>query len=556
MTSPSGPVRVGRAAEANGSGLAGATSGRLRRVLGAEPGAVRAEPGEPAAARPYDPGPRWARYLPPAVALALSLWNITVPSFWRDEAATVAAISRPFGDLIRMLGNVDAVHSIYYITMWPLARLFGAGEFVLRFPSALITAVTAAAVAAIGRRLISPRAGLAAGLVFALLPVASRYGQEARPYAFVVAMATITSYLLTRVLGASPARRRRWMFGYGISLAFLGIVNIFGLLLIGGHAITVALHYRHHAGEPEARRTVVSWLCAAAAAVAVASPLLAFGWLQRGQIAWLAVNHATSSGDTVLLLPGSIEVTAAIGLAIGVAIVVSAESSRQRRRASWPRQVIELGVPWLVVPPVALLAASVVMPVYTSRYILMCVPALALLAGAAVTSLGRVAGPVALAVIAVAGLPAQLAYRTSYGHYDDIRYLDQVVAAQARPGDVVLYTNPNAGSFGAAYPYGLGTLPNVAMRRAAIPSGTLWGTSASLSQIRARLRQASRVWVVEINQCVTDPQLLGLNGLPLGPAISGLPLQFSGLWHVPFSGDYLVLYSHGTGSQYFTCPRH
>src|SRR5579875_2330611 len=389
MTSPSGPVRVGRAAEANGSGLAGATSGRLRRVLGAEPGAVRAEPGEPAAARPYDPGPRWARYLPPAVALALSLWNITVPSFWRDEAATVAA-------------------------------------------------VTAAAVAAIGRRLISPRAGLAAGLVFALLPVASRYGQEARPYAFVVAMATITSYLLTRVLGASPARRRRWMFGYGISLAFLGIVNIFGLLLIGGHAITVALHYRHHAGEPEARRTVVSWLCAAAAAVAVASPLLAFGWLQRGQIAWLAVNHATSSGDTVLLLPGSIEVTAAIGLAIGVAIVVSAESSRQRRRASWPRQVIELGVPWLVVPPVALLAASVVMPVYTSRYILMCVPALALLAGAAVTSLGRVAGPVALAVIAVAGLPAQLAYRTSYGHYDDIRYLDQVVAAQARPGDVVL----------------------------------------------------------------------------------------------------------------------
>ncbi len=207
-----------------------------------------------AARQPYDAGPIWALLLPPLATLALALWNITTPSFWRDEAATIAAVKRPFGDLLSMLGNVDAVHAAYYIMMWPLAQLFGTGELVLRLPSALAAAITAAFVAAIGRRLVSPWVGLAAGLLFAILPVATRYGQEVRSYAMVVGVATVASYLLMRVFSAQPDGRRRWLAGYGASLAALGILNIFGLLLIPAHAVTVALHFRRLRGSKDARR--------------------------------------------------------------------------------------------------------------------------------------------------------------------------------------------------------------------------------------------------------------------------------------------------------------
>ncbi len=481
----------------------------------------------------YQAGPAWARWLPPVAALLISLWGITTPSYWRDEAATIAAVRRPLGDLIKMLGNVDAVHGAYYLMMWPLEHVLGSGPLVMRLPSAIAAAVAAAALAATGRRLISPWAGLSAGLFLAVLPVTSRFGQEARSYAMVISAATIASYLLVRVLAAEPAARRRWLAGYAASIAALGMLNIFGLLLIPAHAGTVALACRSDLRDPATRRLAVGWLAAVAAGVVLASPLLVLGWLQRGQIAWLSVNTSSSGLNTLFALSGSFLVTTTALAVIVVALVLSTEQSRERRSAAWPWRLAELSLPWLVVPPVILLVASTVQPVYTSRYILICVPALALIGGAAVASYGRIAGAIALAVVLIAGATTQVGQRTPAGHYDYILALDQIVATYARPGDYVLYTNPNAESFGAAYPYGLGKLPNIALKQGPIPSGTLAGTSAPIAQIRSRLRHAKRVWVVEINNFVPYPELLGLNGLPLAlrPVVDGLPLMFHTYWH-------------------------
>jgi mannosyltransferase len=485
----------------------------------------------------------WARWLPSAVAFLVCLWGITVPSYWRDEAATIAAIKRPLGDLIAMLGNVDAVHSAYYLMMWPIAHVLGSGELVLRLPSAVAVAVGAAAVAGTARRLNSPWAGLAAGLLYALLPVTSRFGQEARSYAMVVAVAAISSYLLVRVLGTEPARQRRWLACYGASIAVLGILNIFGLLLVPAHAVTIALYARRGVRDPAVRRLVMGWIAAVAAGLVIASPLLVLGWLQRGQIAWLSVNTSSSGLNTLYSLSGSYLVTTIVIAVIAVALMLSTETGPEKRRAAWPKPLAELSLPWLIVPPLVLLVASTVQPVYTSRYILICIPALALIGGAALASYSRIAGAIALVVILVAAVPTQVEQRAADGHYDNIRALDQIVNAHARPGDVVLYTNPNAESFGSAYSFGLGKLPNVALKQGPIPSHTLAGTTAPLAQIRSRLRHAQRVWVVEINTLQPDPQLLGLNGLPLSatPALYRLQLQYDTYWHE--HGDYLILFT-------------
>ena len=114
-----------------------------------------------------DAGPLWMRILPPAAMFAIALWRITGPSYWRDEAATMTAVARPFPGLLRMMGHADAVHGVYYMIIWVVVRADGSGELMTRLPSAVAMTCAAAAVAALGRRLVSPRAGLAAGVLFA-----------------------------------------------------------------------------------------------------------------------------------------------------------------------------------------------------------------------------------------------------------------------------------------------------------------------------------------------------------------------------------------------------
>jgi hypothetical protein len=128
-------------------------------------------------------GPPWLPLIPAAATLLFCLYQIQRPSFTRDETATLAAVHRSFPQLVRMLGTVDAVHGLYYALIWVVARIGGSGEFAVRLPSAVALAIAAAAVTALGRRLVSLRAGLAAGLAFAVLPShpGGRAAHPARP---------------------------------------------------------------------------------------------------------------------------------------------------------------------------------------------------------------------------------------------------------------------------------------------------------------------------------------------------------------------------------------
>jgi mannosyltransferase len=222
------------------------------------------------------------------------------------------------------------------------------------------------------------------------------------------------------------------------------------------------------------------------------------GWMQRGQLSWLtAPGYAGLASVTKLIGPPIMTIAVVIVLIAGVA--VTALRAPGRRLPSWRAPLTALCVPWLVLPPAILLLGSIVSPVYNFRYILFCVPAAALLGGAGLAALGRVGGTAALIIVAVLSLNSQVSFRLPGGHGDDIRQADKIVAAAARPGDVVLYTNDNAESFGAAYSYGLGRLRNIELARGPVASATLGGTNVSLSKLRARLSHASRLWIVEID---------------------------------------------------------
>jgi mannosyltransferase len=462
------------------------------------------------------------------------LWGIQRPSYWRDEAATLAAVRRPFGGLIAMLSNVDAVHGVYYMMIWVVVRLFGTGELATRLPSALAMAAASAGVGAIGWRLVSPRAGLLAGLVLAALPQVSWYGQDARSYAMVMALATTASYLLVRLLGASGPRRG-WLAAYGLALTAVGLVNIFGLLLIPAHGLTVALALRHGESRGEnrqARRSLLAgWLAAAAAACAAASPLIAAAWEQRAQEHWLKTPGIRMLA-ALRYLVGPSALVAAVLLTIGSAIAVSAVRGRARARADWPARIPALCLPWLLLPATVLLAGSLIQPVYTLRYVLFSLPALALLAGTALASLRPAAGAIALAIVMLIGLPAQVQVRSSSAHGDNIRMADDIVAAAMRPGDAVLYASAAARNMAAAYPEGLAALRNIALARAPVPTGTLAGTYWPAAAVRRQLAHVRRTWVVQVGG--TSPQRL--------PLLAGAGFRLVRSWRP--SGIWLLLYQH------------
>src|SRR5262244_2582821 len=114
--------------------------------------------GVPAASRAGRPdrlATGWVAIGPALLTLVVTLDRIGVPSFTRDEGATLLAVHRSFPEMLRMLGNVDVVHSAYYALIWVVTRLAGGSELAARAPSAVAMAVAAVGVTLLGQRLAS-----------------------------------------------------------------------------------------------------------------------------------------------------------------------------------------------------------------------------------------------------------------------------------------------------------------------------------------------------------------------------------------------------------------
>jgi mannosyltransferase len=480
-------------------------------------------------------GSGWLPVIPAVVTLAVMLYQIQRPSLWRDEGATLAAVHRSLPQMFRMLGYQDAVHGAYYLLMWGWVRASGSGEVALRFPSAVAMAAAAAFITLIGRRLVSPGAGLAAGLVFAALPPVSRYGQEARSYAFAAALATVASFLLLRALAAGPGGRRGWLAGYGVALAGLGLANVFGLLLILAHLPLLLLTLRaagRDAGPGAAgaaRRLLRGWLAAVAAAAVVVSPVVVLAWAQRHEEVWIKPVSVKEFSGLAGLVAGT-RPALVTGVIAVCAVVAGAARGRAALRAHWPAPLLALAVPWLLLPPAVLVAVSLLHPVYVFRYVVFCIPAAALLAGAALAALGRWLGVAGLILIALAGLPGQQHARAVAGHSENLRQLSHLLARHARPGDAVIFAGRNDREFAAAYPAGYRDLRDIGLGQAAISAGHLLATDAPPPVVHRRLATATRLWAVE-------------TGASRGnlPVLAGLGFHPARRWDI--TGIWLILYT-------------
>jgi mannosyltransferase len=448
----------------------------------------------------------WTLVVGPAVTLVLMLWGIGRSAYWGDEADTVSAVSRSVPQLFRMLGNIDAVHGLYYFMLWPVTAVAGTGEFATRFPSALAMAAAALGTTAIARRLVSRRAGLWAGLVFAVLPTVSAQGQDARPYAMATAAAVLSSYLFVRII-QDP--QRRWFVGYGLSLVLLGYLHMFGLLLVVAHVVTlIGLGWRHRAaGSPFG--SARSWLVTLAAAGVALVPLLTLGWEQRAAIAWITKpGWSATVGAAQLLTDGSTVSMVVLG-ELGVLGILCGS----RLAPVWPlapegtapdggRMIGWLAVPWLVLPPAILLAASQVIPVYYPRYITYCLPAVALLVGCGLAALRLPVRAVVFALVVALAVPAQLELRVpNQGMLAASKFL----SAHEKPGDAWVYPSWLIPPWQQAYPEGFDSLRDIGQSQTAAAAGRLYALAVAPAVLKQRELGVHRIWVVGADRYVKSP---------------------------------------------------
>jgi mannosyltransferase len=321
---------------------------------------------------------------PTLLTAALGFYQIGRPELWRDELASWALAERPLGSMWATARRIDAAQFAYYLVLHGWIEAFGDSVEAMRSLSVLAMAGAALCVTLTGQKLANPRAGLVAGLIFALVPSVSRFAQEIRFYALQVLLATLATLLLLRALDQPLVRR--WA-AYAVAVAVLGYIDLVALVLVTGHLAAVALTWQKNRD-----RRLLWFAPAVAAAIAACLPLILVGAGQAdSQIGWIPRPGLDPTAFTAFArnLCYSTFVATALLVLAAVAWVV------HRRAAAFATAMTVL--PVAAVWAVSQGAYSYFFP----RYLLFAVAAWAILAGIAVS---RFNAAVAVAVVLMVAL--------------------------------------------------------------------------------------------------------------------------------------------------------
>ena len=449
------------------------------------------------------------------LAITVSAAGAARPSLWFDEAATISAATRSVPALWRMVGNIDAVHGLYYLLMHGWFAVFPATEFASRLSSALAVGLAAAGVVVLGRQISTRAVAVTAGLVFAILPRVTWAGMETRSYALSMAVAV---WLTVFCVAAARRGQARWWLGYGLLLTGATLLNVFVLLIVPAHGVAVVAFGR----SPTTWR---AWAVAASVSTAVTVPFLLFSQSQLFQVGWISALGAHTVGQVL----GVQYFDLSLPSAVLAGVILTGGIARGLRTADPnPGRLVWLTVTWMVVPTAILLGYSALQhPIYYPRYLTFTTPAAALLLGLCVVAIGRSrAGiAVALTVCAAVAAPNYLAQRGPYAKADmDYSAVADVIDRYAAPGDCLVLDNSATWKPGpirpltAARPAVYAKLRDYGRGRTALQRNRLWDSHIAIWAWADKLPDCPALWTVSERDATLPDRQRG-SSLEPGPRL-------------------------------------
>jgi mannosyltransferase len=339
------------------------------------------------------------------VAAVLVGWDLGARSLWLDEAYTAEIAGDTWAHLWARVTSIEANMVLHYVLIHPVLAV-ARDERSMRALSAIAAVATVPVAYRLGVRTIGASGAAAGALLLATQPFFVRYGQEARGYSLAALLVVVSSLAVLRAIERpSAARCAVW--------ALSAVAAIYGHMLAAPAVLVQVV-----AGT---RRIPRSWFLIAAGVVgALVAPLVWFAVTRdAGQLTWLPPPTRWDvvgvlfrfTGDAGWLGLGAYAACVALAIAGGGAGFLLA----------------------LVAVPFGLvLAVSPLKPLFFDRYVLFCVPPLALLAGAGLVRLPlRMVAIAALVVMQLVGL-ARLHAEPSW---EDWRGAAAAIREAARAGD-------------------------------------------------------------------------------------------------------------------------
>ncbi len=371
----------------------------------------------------------WLLVLITLVAAFLRLHGIASKSFWLDEGISVAIARLPWRQFFYVLRRREINMALYYLLLhfW---LAMGSTEGFIRGLSVLFSVATVPVLYALGTRLFGRTAGLLAAWLLAINAYHIRYAQEARSYALVVFFATLATWLLVRNL-QEPASAH-WV-AYSAACALAVYSHFFGALVVLAHGVSLAFLRR---GDLPWKRLARSARCFAYLMIPIAIIVATIG---AGSMQWIPPLKMSMVLEFFTMLAGNGGVPLLTLDVIAAALAVFAARREWRSRGltlhGWGYALV---FAWLVVPLAAVLAISIVRPIFQARYLIPCLPALVLTVAAGISQLR----PRALAWVFVAAISVfSILGDTSYYRRDfdldreDWRAAASYVLDRAQPGD-------------------------------------------------------------------------------------------------------------------------
>lgn len=377
------------------------------------------------------------------VALGFALYGVSTTSIWYDEAWSFQLASQPLAVMKLYVWGLFQNMALYYVVLhyW-LRTLQVLGvpptELMLRLPSLIFAALSAAVVYLLGRRLWSRPAGIVASALFIINASQLYAAQQARAYSLQLLLICVGWYAFFCALASSSRRdRTKWWICY-IAAMTLGIyAQLFTALVLASQLAAFGGLLLLRGPWRDRTRASIYWFIGSVATVCVCSiPVVFDAIVNGGESTWIQAV-ALSDVYSGLLLPIANNSPIYLALLSGVSVLalvgagqafykirVHPTGRAATDRAATPTTShLEDPSPgtfavvcWMLVPVVLSFAAT--QPgfnhhLFYRRYLVVIVPALCLLVGVGVSCIrwrtAQMAAAALLMGVAVATVPGYYA---------------------------------------------------------------------------------------------------------------------------------------------------
>ncbi|HJT59229.1 MAG TPA: glycosyltransferase family 39 protein [Ktedonobacteraceae bacterium] len=378
------------------------------------------------------------------IALGFDLYHLGAPSIWFDEAFSVELARQPLPLIWHIIWGPEPNMELYYLLLHFWLGFTGwlgvlPTEFVVRFPSTIFAALSTVIVYLLGRRFLGTTAGIVAAVLYLLNDLQLVYAQQTRAYSLQLLMICLAWYALFVVLfqqagakdvdlsGGSAERPRpgrdksgpyppkgqrahakRWWACFILATTLAVYTHLFSMLVLlaqllaFGGLLIVPGPWRDRARQ-QLRPMLLSLLSIGILIV----PMLLES-LHGPKTGWLPIPHLHDLSNLFLTIYGASKfyllimfLCCALGLFVAIlphlsgnrallSIIIPEKGlaeAEQARFRQWLPVAFGL-VCWIVVPViVSYIVSQGSTRLFSSRYLVVIVPPLCLLAGLGVGAL-------------------------------------------------------------------------------------------------------------------------------------------------------------------------